>query len=53
MVIFDEEVKDNMSRQFSRIELFKLFKKNKLKIIEVKNIGIAYILFIECDCEFR
>ncbi len=42
-VIFDEEINDNMSRQFTKRELFILFKNNRLKIIEIKKVGVGYI----------
>ncbi|MFZ5559551.1 MAG: class I SAM-dependent methyltransferase [Patescibacteria group bacterium] len=42
-VIFNKEVKDNISEQFSKKQLVEIFNKVKLKIIEIKKVGMAYL----------
>jgi len=42
-VYFDEKVGDNVSEQFSKKQLIKIFNKTKLKIIEIKRTGIFYV----------
>ncbi|MGV8140983.1 MAG: class I SAM-dependent methyltransferase [Candidatus Woesearchaeota archaeon] len=45
-VTFDEELKANVSEQFSRQELESILSKVNLKIEEIKKINMAYILKI-------
>ena len=42
-VIFDKELKDNISEQFSKEQLLDFFNKVKLKAIDIKKFGIGYI----------
>ena len=42
-IIFDESLGDNVSEQFSENELKEIFKKAKLKIIEIIKLNMAYI----------
>ncbi|MBU2638060.1 MAG: class I SAM-dependent methyltransferase [Nanoarchaeota archaeon] len=42
-VIFDEELGDNTSEQFSREELEKIFSKVQLKIEDMTKVNIAYL----------
>lgn len=46
-IIFNEDIGDNISEQFSKEELEDLFKKSGLDIIEIKKFGIGY------DCKLR
>lgn len=41
-VTFDESLGDNISEQFSEKELRDIFKKAKLKVEEIKGVGIVY-----------
>lgn len=42
-VIFDQSAGDNISEQFSKAELIDIFTKSELKIIDIKEVSIAYI----------
>jgi len=45
-VIFDESIGDNISEQFSREQLREIFKKAKLKVEEINEVGMAYICLL-------
>jgi len=42
-VIYNSKWGDNFSEQFSQKELEEIFKKTKLKIVEIKKLNMAYI----------
>src|SRR3989344_4813756 len=42
-VIFDEDFDDNTSEQFSKSQLLQIFRKAKLKVVEIKKVNIAYL----------
>jgi len=42
-VIFDEEIGDNISEQFSKEQLLDIFSKANLSIVDIKKKGIAYL----------
>lgn len=46
-VIFDEDVGDNISEQFSREQLEEMFNEVGLEVLEIKKFGIGY------DCKLR
>jgi len=42
-VIFNEKIGDNISEQFSREQLLKIFNKANLSIVDIRKKGIAYL----------
>lgn len=42
-VVFAEELKDNISEQFSREELIELFDNAGLRPVDIKKVGIGYL----------
>ena len=43
MVIFNEEIGDNVSEQFSKEQLVGIFSKANLSVVDIKKKGIAYL----------
>ena len=46
-VIFKDFGKNNISEQFSEKQLRAIFKKAKLKVLEIKKVGIGYVCVLE------